>query len=381
MNILIRVDSSDIIGTGHIFRMLNLANLYRFKNKIYFISKNHPFNLIEKVKDKYTCFEIFSNNPSSINFNHVSWLGESEEEDAQKTINIIKQNNLKLDWIVIDHYAITEKWEKLLKPYTKKMCVITDFINIKHNADILVNQQASKKDIKLIKENLNKECKILTGNEYIFFHYQYLQLFHHINLKKQNLNKEKEIKQLKRINIFMGGADYHNITSHIIDVCITFMDYVKNNKNAKDKFFIDIIIGNSNKNFSQIQEKIQNHENYKSKFKLYYNMGFIGELLYEADLAIGAPGTTSYERCLMQTPTLMINTAENQKTIIQKFVDAQTSIYVGNIESEVYKIKLLEQLINLYENPNILENMRKNCKKFIDYKKNQAINILHIKKK
>ena len=376
MNILIRVDSSDIIGTGHIFRMLNLANLYRFKNKIYFISKNHPFNLIEKVNDKYTCFEIFSNNPTSINFNHVSWLGESEEEDAQKTIEIIKQNNLKLDWIIIDHYAITEKWEKLLKPYTKKMCVITDFINSKHNADILVNQQASKKDIKLIKENVNKDCKILIGNIYIFFHYQYFYFFYHLNIKIQS-KQEKEIKQLKRINIFMGGADYHNITSNIIDVCITFMESIKNNKNAKDKFFFDIIIGNSNKNFSQIQEKIQNNENYKSKFKLYYKMGFIGELLYKADLAIGAPGTTSYERCLMQTPTLMITTAENQKTVIQKFVDAQTCIYLGSIESESYKTKLLEQFTNLHENPNILENMRQNCKKFIDYKKNQAINILY----
>lgn len=377
MNILIRVDSSDIIGTGHIFRMLNLANLYRFKNKIYFISKNYPFNLIQKVKDKYTCFEIFSNNPSSINFNHVSWLGESEEEDAQKTINIIKQNNLKLDWIIIDHYAITEKWEKILKPYTKKMCVITDFINSKHNADVLVNQQASKKDLKLIKENVNKDCKILIGNIYIFFHYQYLQLFHHLNLRKQHSNQEKEIKQLKRINIFMGGADYHNITSNIIDVCITFMESIKNNKNAKDKFIFDIIIGNSNKNFSQIQEKIQKYENYKNKFRLYNKMGFIGEILYNADLAIGSPGTTSYERCLMQTPTLMITTAENQKTVIQKFVDAQTCIYLGSIESESYKTKLLEQLTNLHENPHILENMRQNCKKFIDYKKNQAINILH----
>ena len=73
----------------------------------------------------------------------------------------------------------------------------------------------------------------------------------------------------------------------------------------------------------------------------------------------------------------MINTAENQKTVIQKFVDAQTCIYIGNIESDSYKTKLLEQLTNLHENPNILENMRQNCKKFIDYKKNQAINILH----
>ena len=165
----------------------------------------------------------------------------------------------------------------------------------------------------------------------------------------------------------MGGSDTHNITNTIIDICYNFI--TKNNLNI----IFDIIIGKSNKNYIQIKNKIMNYKN----FNIYYNLDFIGDLLLDADLAIGAPGTTSYERCLTQTPTLMINIAENQKTVIQKFIDAQTCIYLGSIESELYKIKLLEQLTNLHENPNILENMRKNCKKFIDYKKNQAINILY----
>ena len=264
------------------------------------------------------------------------------------------------------------------------MCVITDFINSKHNTNVLINQQASNKDLKLIKGNVNQDCQILIGNNYIFFHYLYLDLFNSLKIKN---SEQKKINQLKRINIFMGGSDYYNITSIIIDICINFMEFIQINKdnklklNSDNKLIFDIVIGNSNKNFSQIQEKILKYKNYKNNFKLYYDMNFIGELLYKADLAIGAPGTTSYERCLTQTPTLMITIAENQKTVIQKFVDAQTSIYLGSIESEVYKIKLLEQLTNLHENPNILENMRHNCKKFIDYKKNEAKNILHIKKK
>ena len=47
-------------------------------------------------------------------------------------------------------------------------------------------------------------------------------------------------------------------------------------------------------------------------------MEFIGDLLEKSELAIGAPGSTSYERCLMKTPSLAICLADNQKTVLDK---------------------------------------------------------------
>ena len=96
MNIVFRVDSSDIIGTGHVYRCLNLAYQYKEHN-ISFICKNHNYNLNSKIAENYKVYELLLENDENINLDINTWLGESQIDDLNKTINIIKVNNLKID--------------------------------------------------------------------------------------------------------------------------------------------------------------------------------------------------------------------------------------------------------------------------------------------
>lgn len=354
MNILFRVDSSNIIGTGHVYRCLNLAALYR-KNNIIFISKKHFLNLNYKIKEKYTCYELDLNNPNNLNLNIDTWLGESQIEDAKKTIEVIKKIKLNIDWLIIDHYSINYIWEKEIKNYVKNICVLDDFTNRKHICNILINQQIDESQIIKYKKLVNKDCKIYYGNNFLFLHEKYY-----------SFKVDKNINGLKRINIFMGGSDINNITSNIINICNKYN--IENNLNI----IFDVIIGKSNKNYKYIKEQIDKLKN----FNIYYDLNFIGEILSLADLAIGAPGTTSYERCLTQTPSLMICLAENQKTVIQKFIDSKTSIYIGDLNDD-YQKQLLFYLDYFKNNPLKLKIMSNYCKDFINLKNNLSNKIFN----
>ena len=165
----------------------------------------------------------------------------------------------------------------------------------------------------------------------------------------------------------MGGADIHNITENIISLCNEY------NHSLQHKIIFDVIIGKANKNYERIKQIITEVDN----FNLYYNLNFIGDVLKEADLCIGAPGSTSYERCIMKIPSLCICIAENQKEVLDKFIISNTMKYLGTIDDS-YGESLMTHLKDLNNNIDELRLMSIQCDKLINLKSNQLKYILSV---
>jgi UDP-2,4-diacetamido-2,4,6-trideoxy-beta-L-altropyranose hydrolase len=321
------------------------------------------------VRKYFQLYEISIDNlNNTITDNINTWLGESEIEDANKTIDIIniikdkntlENKNTIIDWLIIDHYAINQTWENCLKKYVNKICVIDDFTNRKHNCDILINQQITYEIGKqMYNDIINNNCILYCGNEYLLLNSRY---FEYINYKKIYKNNF-----ISRINIFMGGADTYNITKSIIDICIKYNSILEN------KIFFDVVIGKANKHYHQIKEIILNNNQW---FSLYYDIDFIGDLFANSDLAIGGIGTTSYERCIMKTPSLCICLADNQQSVLDKFIDLNVIKYLGSINQN-YQDNLIKYLNYFNNNFDELKKMSYNCEKIIDLKNNKINSIL-----
>lgn len=101
MNIVFRLDSSNLIGSGHVMRCLALANVLReCKVKVRFICRNLIGNSIQVIKQNgFDVIEL-------INKPNIQW-----EQDAKETISYLKQME-KPEWIFLDHYNLDIKWEK-----------------------------------------------------------------------------------------------------------------------------------------------------------------------------------------------------------------------------------------------------------------------------
>ena len=108
--------------------------------------------------------------------------------------------------MIIDLYSIDIVWETYIQKYVKKIFVIDDYYDKKHNCDFLLNQLCYKPE--LYDNLINKNCNLLYGKEYFILDKKYLK-----NFTLNNNNR------LTRINIFMGGIDKTNDTEKIIKKC------------------------------------------------------------------------------------------------------------------------------------------------------------------
>ena len=138
MYVIFRVDASLKMGTGHVMRCLALAQVLKENGAdVGFICRKHEGSLIDKIRSSEFIvheLEVFEETEDDNKLAHSHWLGATQQQDADDCIEILKAE--KLDWLIIDHYAIDEDWQCKLKPYYKKLMVFDDFADRKHQCDV-----------------------------------------------------------------------------------------------------------------------------------------------------------------------------------------------------------------------------------------------------
>ena len=313
MKVVFRVDASLQMGTGHVMRCLTLANELKQQNhEIVFICRELTGNLILLIK--YPVLVLPKNDNFQSDGLYLNWLGATQEQDAEQTIKVIPKNT---DLLIVDSYASDEIWHKQLIPYTKKIMVIDDLADRQFNCDVLLNQNLGTQ-IEDYKDKVTDDCELLLGCDYALLRPEFP------NLREKALIKRKNTKVIKNILISMGGSDITNKTYDIL-------------QEVSDDLNIVVILGG----VSPHNKMIKNYAKSKKNVKVIVDADNISRLMFDADLAIGAGGSTSWERCCLGLPTLLYVLAENQRKI------------AGNLE-ELGAVKIVDNLkVNLQ---NILNN-------------------------
>jgi UDP-2,4-diacetamido-2,4,6-trideoxy-beta-L-altropyranose hydrolase len=299
-NILIRVNSSSSIGTGHIKRDLVLAQKYHKKGfNIFFATQNFKGNIND---------EIIQSGYQLIN------LKSNSKKELKSTI--IKYN---IDMVVFDSYDIDNKYEKYIKKHTKVKILSFDDIYKKHHCDILLNHNlgANKKRYKHL---VPKNCIIKCGVKYTLLRDEF---------KKQKNKSDKKIKK-PTLFIAMGGADSSNLNIKILKVLKQF-----------DNLYINIVSTNANKKLNVLKQYCKN----KRYIKLHINSNNIAKLMKNSSLAIVTPSVVLNEVYFMNLPFIAIKTASNQKELYRYLKKNQKNVLKKFDKNKFYKI--IQKEINI----------------------------------
>ena len=335
MNIVFRVDSSLEVGTGHVMRCLTLAEqLERSGCKAFFICRQLEGSISKLITDKrFTLFEIQSDKIVDI----FKWYQENWQQDSLSTINLIKKSSVQFDLIIVDHYGLDEKWESNVKPFVKKLMVIDDLANRKHNCHILLDQNYKENLEVKYKTLVPNNCKLLLGPSYVLLRDEFVVKANQIKTRNGHIN---------RILIFFGGTDPTNET----------LKALKSLSKRDNNIQFDVIVGATNENKHQVKTLCDG----LGHFHFYSQVDNISEFMYHADLAIGAGGITTWERCFMGLPSITIIIADNQREVTEAVARYGATINLGE-SKHVSEEMIYNQVLTLLTSPVIVNKLSKSA--------------------
>lgn len=305
-----RVDASLAIGTGHVMRCLTLARaLVEEGCRCHFVMGKHQGNLAEFVAANGMAVHLLDippglKSPESMPLagEKYSWLGKSWEEDAEQTSDILK--HLRPDWLVVDHYALDERWESRVATYVGQILAIDDMADRKHACDVLIDQNLGTTPLDYA-ALVPAHCKLLIGPEYAILRPRFEQL------RKQSLNRRRASAS-NRILICMGGVDADNFTGIVLNA-------LASSRIPVPRIELDIVMGIASPWIDIVRSQVE-----RLPYKTAFGIGVkdMAERMCQADLCIGAAGSMSWERCCLGLPSLIFVLADNQRKIAQALADS-----------------------------------------------------------
>ena len=344
MRIVIRTDASSQIGIGHVMRCLTLADeLQQMGCEVSFICRQLDGDMNRYITEKGLRVDIIDQSYTEQDADY-NW-----KSDAISTVNIMERYGC-IDWLIVDHYMLDHEWEGYIKDSVNSIMVIDDLANRSHSCDLLLDQNHYV-DLEHRYDNLVSDtCNKLLGPQHVLLRKEF---------REMSQNQRVRDGSIKRILIFMGGGDTENITSKTIQAIF---------KLNRSNIIVDVVVGSSNK----LKDEISHECDKLPNFNFHCQTEKMAELIYRADICIGAGGATTWERGMLGLPTITIVTADNQYRTTKDLSKMGATRYLGRSD-KVTVLMIHDALEELVNDRNAVKELSSNIKKVLRHRADQVI--------
>jgi UDP-2,4-diacetamido-2,4,6-trideoxy-beta-L-altropyranose hydrolase len=330
-------------------RTLALADDLRQKGcRISFVCRELPGNICSVIDAKgYELYRLSGLSTPVIQdpggSPYAMWLGVSWENDASETKALLERTGRRLDWIITDHYGLDSRWERAVNTRLARIMVIDDLANRPHECDVLLDQNLfSGMGIRYDKY-LPSKCIKLLGPAYALLRPEFAE------------ERNRAVRRgngIRRLLIFFGGSDQTNETEKALEAVRSL--------NALD-ISLDVVVGSSNPQ----KERIRDICGTMPRVRYHCQVDNMARIMAEADLSVGAGGSTTWERCCLGLPSLVISVADNQVDIALSAHATGAIRYLGK-HDRVTAADILSSLTDLINAPLAVAAMSEAAAKLVD---------------
>lgn len=299
----------------------------------------HFRELLAQHGHAFIPLDTATDRPTTGDLAHAEWLETSQEADAQESLDTLSSQSW--DWLVVDHYALDIRWESALRQIARKIMVIDDLADRQHDCDILIDQNVYLDMNSRYAGKVPAHCQLLLGPRFVLLRDEFRQLHEKVRFRQG---------PVERILVFFGGVDADNYTGVALGALVEI---------GIENIHVDVVIGAQHPFREAIETTCLRHH-----FSFHVQTGRMAELMAAADLAIGAGGTATWERCCLGLPAIAISTADNQR---HQLADAAAMglLYAPEVKDDIRNV-FARHLRSLMENGALRQCISSHGMKVID---------------
>lgn len=252
-----------------------------------------------------------------------STFAQNEIEDANFCLQIINQFP-DIKNIILDSYELGLDWQKQIKSDGLNLVVFDDLAR-EHLCDLLFDQKWQGENThKSYDGRLPEHCQAYLGPDYCMLAPKYRG--QHTS-KETNFLKDSKPKLLLSLG---GGGDLSLLVGLLSEL------FALDNSPSIE---VELVIGPQAQNVQLAEAITAKHAN----VKLLYQPTCLAEHYFDADLFVGALGTSLYELAATKTPAITFSLADNQQNKYQDLASLGHYLHLPYIPND--NLNRLAQLI------------------------------------
>lgn len=321
-------------------RCITLAQGLRERGaRVRFVCRHLPATLRGLVTgDGFELSMLAQRSTEPDELSHSGWLGVSQTEDAQHSLEALRDAHW--DWLVVDHYALDARWQQALRSQCTRMLAIDDLADRNHDCDLLLDQNHYRDGASRYAERVAPHTRLLLGPRHALLRPEFAQV-------RQLVQRQGKLASCL---VFFGGMDRDKLTLRALRAIHA----------SGLEMRVDVVAGSGHPALAELSSYCD-----EKGYQLHVQTRDMARLMAQADLAIGAAGAVSWERCCTGLPSIAFAVARNQEQLLR---DAAIDglLLAPQCEMSRFEDELASQLKALARQPLLLQGLSERAMQLVD---------------
>jgi UDP-2,4-diacetamido-2,4,6-trideoxy-beta-L-altropyranose hydrolase len=278
MRAVFRCDASPTIGAGHVVRCLALADALR---------RNGWSCLFACAEDSAAAI------PALQQAGHELLLLSHEEVEDPRPLWARWPDGC--DLLIVDHYGLGIDFEAACRAWAKRILVIDDLADRKHDCDFLLDSalnDGASNYVALVPVS----CRFLFGPRFAPLRPDFRAA------RALAIQRREQSDGPCKVLLGFGASDTRNLTPLALHAMASINHDIR----------VDVVLGAGVRNRAEVEALAMELPLNARIFNTVNNMA---ERMCAVDLAVGGAGSSAWERCCLGLPAIMVVTSNNQENI------------------------------------------------------------------